>query len=128
MTLTSIFYILLLIAATGLCVALIIYLNRITRSIKELERDVRNLTAEIRPLIESTLRLSDKLNQLSEDAKEPVQTAKTIMSDVKNRVDTILELEEKIRGGFEGSVTGLIRNLSAVVNGVSTFWNAYRKK
>jgi uncharacterized protein YoxC len=128
MTLTSVFYILLLIAATGLCVALVIYLNRITKTIKELEKDVRNLTAEIRPLIESTLRLSEKLYQLSEDAKEPVQTAKTIIENVKNHVDKILELEEKIRGGIEDSVTGLIRNLSAVVNGVSTFWKAYKKK
>jgi len=128
MTLTSVFYILLLISATGLCVALIIYLNRITKSIKELESNVRNLTTEIKPLLESILRLSEKLYQLSEDLKEPVQTAKTVIENVKNHVDKILELEAKIRGGFEDSVNGLIRNLSAVVNGVSTFWKAYRKK
>ena len=39
-----------------------------------------------------------------------------------------IELEEKIRGGFEGSALELIRNLSAIANGVSAFWNAYRKK
>ena len=128
MTLTSFFYILLLISATGLCIALIFYLNRITKSIKELESDVKNLTSEIKPLLESTLRLSEKLYQLSDDVKEPVQTVKTVVENVRNRVDKILELEEKIRGGFEDSVNGLIRNLSSVVNGVSTFWKAYRKK
>jgi uncharacterized protein YoxC len=128
MTLTSFFYILLLVSASGLCIALIIYLKSITKSIKGLESDVKNLTEEIKPLLDSTLRLSEKLNQISEDIKEPVRTVNTIVENVKNRVDKILELEEKVRGGFEDSVNGLIRNLSAVVNGVTTFWKAYKKK
>ena len=128
MTLTSIFSIILLISASGLCIALIIYLNRITKSIKGLESDVKNLSQDIKPLIESTLKLSEKLNQLSDDAMQPVQTANTIVDNIKVRVDKILELEEKIRGGFEDSVDGFIKNLSAVANGVTTFWKAYKKK
>jgi uncharacterized protein YoxC len=123
----TIFTILLLAAATGLCIALIIYLKNISRTFEGLRQEVKSLADEIRPLINSTTELSEKLNTISEEVREPVQTAKTIMYDVKERVDAVLKLEEKFRGGFEGSVSGLIKNLSALANGVNTFWNTFRK-
>ena len=49
-----------------------------------------------------------------------------IMS-VKNRVDMILSFEEKIRRGIEEPILGLLRNFSAVINGINAFWNAYKK-
>ncbi len=124
---TTIFTILLLAAATGLCIALIFYLKRITTAFEDLRADVKSLTDEVKPLIVSTKDLSDKLGVLSEDLKEPVQTAKEIVNNIKEKVDSVLEVEEKIRGGFEGSVSGLIKNLSSVANGVSTFWKTFRK-
>ncbi|OGU29255.1 MAG: hypothetical protein A2057_08405 [Ignavibacteria bacterium GWA2_35_9] len=127
MDVTTLFTILLLFAATCLCIALIIYLRKITKSFNEIRLDVKDLSSQLKPLIVSTTELSERLKTLSEDVREPVQTAKSIVSDIKDRVDTILELEEKLRGGFEGSVSGLIRNLSALANGVNTFWNTFRK-
>ena len=127
MDVTTFFTVLLLFAASCLCFALIIYLRKITKSFTEIRLDVKGLSAQLKPLIESTTELSEKLGTLSEEIHEPVQTAKTIVDDIKGRVDTFLELEEKFRGGFEGSVTGLIKNLSALANGVNTFWNTFRK-
>jgi uncharacterized protein YoxC len=127
MDVTTFFTILLLFAATCLCIALIIYLRKITRSFNEIHLDVKGLSDQLKPLIVSTTELSEKLNTLSEEIQGPVQTAKSIVENIKDRVDTILELEEKLRGGFEGSVSGLIRNLSALTTGVNTFWNTFRK-
>ncbi len=123
----TVFTIILLVAATCLCVALIIYLRKIAQSFDDLRDEVKLLSDEVKPLINSVMDLSDNLNKLSADLKEPVQTAKGIINTVKDRVDKILEVEEKIRGGFEGSVSGLIKNLSSVANGVSTFWKTFRK-
>lgn len=123
----TIFTIILLAAAAGLCVALIVYLKKIARSFEALRSDVTSLTNEMKPLIISTRELSDKLNALSTDLKEPVDTAKEIIYNIKDRVDKILDVEEKIRGGFEGQVSGLVKNLSSVANGVSTFWKTFRK-
>lgn len=127
MDVTTFFTVLLLFAASCLCFALIIYLRKITKSFSEIRLDVKDLSAQLKPLIESTTELSEKLSAISEEIHEPVQTAKTMVDDIKGRVDTILKLEEKFRGGFEGSVTGLIKNLSALANGVNTFWNTFRK-
>ncbi|MEO8398999.1 MAG: hypothetical protein ABI550_04190 [Ignavibacteriaceae bacterium] len=128
MSLVSVFYVVLLLAATLLCVALIIYLNRITRSIREMQSDIKDLTYEVKPLIASASDLSNKLSDLSDDVKEPVDIAKGIAIDVRERVDKILELEEKVRKGVEKPATQLINQLSAIVNGVNTFWNAYTKR
>ena len=123
----TVFAIILLAAATCLCVALIIYLRKITQSFDGLRLEVKSLSDEIKPLINSTTQLSEKLHRISVDLKEPVQKAKDIVNNVKERVDKILEVEEKIRGGFEGSVSGLIKNLSSVATGVSTFWKTFRR-
>lgn len=127
MDIVTIFTLVLLFAATCLCVALIIYLKKISSSFEELKFELKALSDEVKPLIISTKELSYKLQKLSEDIKEPVETAKEIIYNVKDRVDKILLVEEKIRGGVEGSVSGLIKNLSSVANGVSTFWKTFRR-
>ncbi len=128
MDLVSIFTVILLIFASVLCIALVIYLNRITKAISNIEDNAKQVTREIQPLVASVTEISKKINSITEDAKEQVSMSKETITKVKNRIDEILDLEEKIRQGFEGSALDLIQNLSAVANGVSAFWNAYRKK
>lgn len=123
----TVFNIILLASASVLCIALVIYLYKITQAVKGIESEIKDLSTQVKPLVSSIKNLSEKLISLSEDAKEPVDRVKEIVSDVKERVDTILEFEEKVRRGFEEPVNGLIKNFSAVVNGVNAFWNAYKK-
>ncbi len=124
----SIFEILLLLSASGLCIALIVYLNRVTKSVNGIEDSLKDISTQIKPLISSTTVLSEKLNYISEEIKEQVYIGKSIVTEVKDRVDTILDIEEKIRGGFETSIFDLIKNISAVSNGVSAFWSAFKRK
>jgi|YelNatPaOPRAMG01_1025707.scaffolds.fasta_scaffold01092_6 uncharacterized protein YoxC len=128
MDVVSIFLVLLLISASVLCIGTVVYLNRITKSVKEIESDVKQLTSEVKPLAESFTVLSDNLNGITGSVRDQVDMTKEIVTNVKDRVDQILLLEEKIRGGFEVSALDLIKNLSAISNGVSAFWNAYKKK
>ena len=122
-----IFQIILLLAASALCIFLIIYFNRITKSIMRIENNLNNVTAEIKPLIESTTALSNNINEITEGAKDQLDIGKRIVTDVKDRVDLILNYEEKIREGVEGPVFGLIKNLSAISKGIDTFWRTFKK-
>ncbi len=128
MTLLSILTIILIIAAIVLCIALVIYLNRITNSVKGIESNIRNLSSQVNPLLGSVVNLSEKLNSISEDAKEQLGTSKKIITDIKDRVDKILRTEEKIRGSIEISAADIIKNFSAITNGIGAFWSAYKKK
>jgi uncharacterized protein YoxC len=128
MQLVDYFLILLLLSAAGLCVSLIIYLNRITKSVKEIEADIKDLSLQVKPLIASTTNLSERLNAISEQAKQPVAAVNDIVDDVKERVDDILIFEDKIRRGLEEPVLNFVSNFSAVLNGLNAFWNTYRKR
>ena len=92
-----------------------------------IENNLNNVTAEIKPLIESTTALSNNINEITEGAKDQLDIGKRIVTDVKDRVDLILNYEEKIREGVEGPVFGLIKNLSAISKGIDTFWRTFKK-
>ena len=128
MTVESVFYIILLLAATALCISLIIYLKSITNSIMGMQNDIKELTEELKPILAASAELSEKLNEISDKASSQLDVSKEIINDVKERVDKILDLEEKVRKGVEEPTMQLVKNISAVVNGVNTFWNAYTKR
>ena len=123
----STFYIILLGCASILCLALIFYINKITNSVKNIEAEIKDLTEQVKPLISASTEISEKLNYLSGEAKNQVNTVKEIIGKVKNRVDIILSLEEQVREGLEKPLNGLLRNLSAVSNGINTFWKTFTK-
>jgi uncharacterized protein YoxC len=123
----SIFYIILLISASVLCLALIFYINRITGSIKDIELEIKELSGQLKPLITTLTELSDKLNALSAEARGQVGIVKETIRKVKDRVDMILSFEEQLREGLERPLSGLLKNISAVSNGITTFWKTFTK-
>lgn len=128
MEIANIFYILLLASASGLCIALIFFLFKIAGSIKKMEVDIQDLTHQVKPLIASSVALSEKLKFISDEAKQPLLVAKEIVEDIKDRIDVILELEEKLRKGVEGPLTKLLNTLSGVTNGINAFWDNYKRR
>ena len=128
MQLVNIFYIILLASSSGLCIALIIYLYRITRSFNKIEIDIKDLTDQIKPLIASTTNLSEKLNFLSDEATQPIIIVKEVIEDIKDRIDVILEFEEKLRKGVEGPLTKLLNSISGISNGINAFWDSYKRR
>jgi len=128
MELINIFYIILLASSSGLCIALIIYLYKITRSVNKIELDIKDLTRQIKPLIASTTNFSEKLNFISNEAKQPIMIIKEVVEDIKDRINVILEFEEKLRKGVEGPLTKLLNSLSGISNGINAFWNNYKRR
>ncbi len=128
MKILDILTILLLLSASALCIYLIYFLKNFISSLKEIERNIKDFNSKVTPLLESYTELSKNLNSISESAKEQVNVSKNIVYEVKSRVDKILELEEKVRGGIEEPVYSLINNLSAISNGVNAFWKTLKQK
>lgn len=127
MNVVTVLNVILLISASLLCIALIYYLYKITKSFEEIKNDVRELAAEMKPLIESATQLSEKLSNITSEARGQMQTTRDVVMNIKHRVDMILGFEERIRRGIEEPILGLVRNVSAIVNGVNAFWNSYKK-
>jgi uncharacterized protein YoxC len=127
MNVVTVLNVILLISASSLCIALIYYLYKITKSFEEIKNDVKELAADMKPLIASTTELSESLSTITSEARGQMQLTRNMVSNIKHRVDMILGFEERIRRGIEEPVLGLVRNVSAVVNGVNAFWNSYKK-
>ena len=127
MNVVTVLTVIMLISASLLCLALIYYLYKITKSFEEIKNDVKEFGADMKPLIASTTELSEKLSSITSDARGQIQLTRDMVMNVKHRVDMILGFEERIRKGIEEPVLGLVRNVSAVVNGANAFWNAYKK-
>lgn len=125
---STVFSIILLISASALCIALIVYIARITKSVKNIEKKISNLAAEINPLIISARELSDKLSTLTDEINSQVYISKAVVNNVKDSVDKIITFEENIRRGLEEPIMGLLKNLSAIFNGVSSFWSTYKNQ
>jgi uncharacterized phage infection (PIP) family protein YhgE len=106
---------------------LIVYLGKITKSIQELQKDISDLSDKLEPLVFSLADLTTKLSDLSDQAKRQLEATKGIVFSVKDRVDTILKFEEKIRAGIDGPISGFLTQIKAISNGVSTFLNYLKK-
>jgi uncharacterized protein YoxC len=128
MDINNIFNILLLASGSALCIALIFYFNRITQSIAKIEIDIRELTRQIDPLITSTTLLSEKISAMSDSAKKPILLINEVVEEIKDRIDVILEFEEKLRNGVEGPLSKLLNSISGISNAVNTFWTTYKRR
>jgi archaellum component FlaC len=127
MTLIDILTAVVLILVSALVIFLIIYLGKITKSIGLLQKDISKLSDRLEPLVKSLLDLSSNLSDLSDQAKRQLETTKGIVFNVRDRVEKILEFEEKIRAGIEGPISGFLNQIKAISNGVNTFLSYLKK-
>lgn len=117
-----------LFSASALCIALIIYLGKITKTVNDIQSEVTGISEKTQPILEKTADLSDKLNEMADITKEQVEVVKDMVSNVKDYVDEMLTLGDKVKKTVEDPVAGLIKNLTAVSSGVSMFLNTYKRR
>lgn len=120
--------IVLIVSASALCIALIYFLNKIVKSVQSINKDINELSANLKPLIKSYTELSDSLNKISSEAKDQFRISRSILNDFRDRADKLLSIEDKIRSGVEDAVMPLFKNLNAVGKGVETFWRNFKNK
>lgn len=128
MQITEILTVILIASASALCIALIYYLGKIVKSVQSINGNIKELSAQLKPLINSTLELTEKINQITEETKSQLNISKSILSDFRERADKVLSLESKIRGGIEDAVMPFVQNLHALGKGVETFWRNFKNK
>jgi len=120
--------IVLIVSASALCIALIYYLNKIVKSVQSINKDINELSTNLKPLIKSYTELSDSLNKISSETKDQFRISRSILNDFRDRADKLLSIEDKIRSGVEDAVMPLFKNLNAVGKGVETFWRNFKNK
>lgn len=128
MDIIQILTIVLIVSASALCIALIYYLNKIVKSVQSINKDMNELSANLKPLIQSATELSDHIYKITSEAKDQLRISRSILCDFRERADKLLSIENKIRSGVEDAVMPLFKNLNAVGKGVETFWRNFKNK
>lgn len=117
----QILQVLLLASATVLCVALVYYILRLTKSFEKMQADISRIADEIHPLLESFDSLALSIKNITTHVEEQMASVAWIVDSVKSRVVNLLEVERKIREGIEAPIQSLTTNLNAVKKGIATF-------
>lgn len=128
MDIVEIFTIVLIISATLLCIALIYYIGQVVKSVQSINKELNELSANLKPLLHSTTELSDTINKFTSEAKDQLRISKSILNDFRERADKLLSIEDKIRSGVEDAVMPLFKNVNAVGKGIETFWRNFKNK
>jgi uncharacterized protein YoxC len=128
MDIVEIFTIVLIISATLLCIALIYYIGQVVKSVQSINKELNELSANLKPLLHSTTELSDTINKFTSEAKDQLRISKSILTDFRERADKLLSIEDKIRSGVEDAVMPLFKNVNAVGKGIETFWRSFKNK
>ncbi|MDY0082267.1 MAG: hypothetical protein RBR74_03720 [Ignavibacteriaceae bacterium] len=128
MDVVQIFTVILIASASALCIALIFYLNKIVKSVQSVDKNIKELTANLKPLIQSSLELSENLSIITSDAKDQLKISRSVINDIRERADKILNLESKVRTGIEDAFMPLVNNLNAIGKGIETFWRSFKSK
>ena len=93
-----------------------------------MQEDINELSKNLNPLIISVNEISDNLKEITGNAKAHVDISKNVVLSIKDRVDTILNFEDKVRRGIEGPVMLFIKEITALYNGLNTFLSYFRNK
>jgi uncharacterized protein YoxC len=121
MPVSEIFSIILMGAASLLCIALVIYLYKITQSVTTIQENISGLLTEFYPVINNITELTNKINVVTEELKQPVHEAVDVIDELKERVDVVFGIEEKIRNAIGA-------NLLGIYDGIRTFYATYKSR
>lgn len=128
MTIKEAFEILLLVSATALCIYLMFFLKQMLRHIASIQDDIHLIAVQIKPLLESLEKLSEFVHIISDEVAVQLQQTKWVVDVIRNKIESLLKFEKKVISKVETPIQNLLSNLNAIRSGVSTFFDALKKK
>ncbi len=118
----NIFEILLLFSASFLCIMLVYYVMKITKSIDAIRKDFSSIAGQMTPLLDSLNNLSRSIKLVAEDIRYQLDKTNWIVDEVRSKVEGLLNFENKIRETFDHPAQSIMSTIQYVKNGVAGFF------
>jgi len=115
----DIFEILLLFSASFLCVMMVYYLMKITKSIDAIRKDFSSIAGQVTPLLDTLNNLSRSIKSVAEDIRQQLDKTNWIIDEVRSKVEGLLALEDKIRETFDHPAQSIMSTIQFIKNGVT---------
>jgi len=126
MTVLDIFLIILIIAATALCLYVIVSLRKSIIQIEQLQKDVKQLVENTIPVLHNINEVTTKVNRVVTEAENYWDEIDRAIKNLKEKAAGLTSLT-RFRDA-ENPAQDLIKNLKALSKGISVFWNEYKRK
>ena len=126
MTVIDVLLIILIIAATALCIFIIFYLGKLNRQVNELQKEVKQI-------VDNTVPLLNNLNEVTSRANRIVTEAENYWDEIDRSIKKLKEKASNLTSlsrfrDEENPTKDLIKNLRALFKGISTFWREFNRK
>ncbi len=117
--------VLLILAAAFLCIYVVVALKKTVESIVKLQADLSKLIEQTLPVLQSLEQASSNINRLSNDIERKIKKVDNFTESLKERFSTIVNFKENIAPA--NPIIKLLKNLSAIQKGVTSFLNYLRQ-
>ncbi len=123
MTLLEVFLFILIIIGIVLGVYFIISLGKMNRTLDAVRTDLNSVNNKLGPILENLKVITDKAVSISDETEKRVMDISESIQNVKNTVSRFSFRGPKESYFNRNPIQDLLKNLTAVSKGVSTFWN-----
>ena len=91
-----------LLSFTVLCFYLITVLVHFKKTLGEVEKDVKDISTRVVPILENTEYVTTRLKSIAESIDDQVLTVRDSIASIRQVADNIVELERRVQDRIEG--------------------------
>ncbi len=125
-TLVVIVGILALLCLSAVCIYLILVLVRLKDVISGLEKDLKEVTSRVLPVLENMEFITARVKSITENIDDQVMMVRDSVGSVREIADNIVGLERKMQERIEGPILDSVAFVAALFKGVRTFLDRVR--
>lgn len=125
MTILDLFLIVLILAASALCIYLIISLKKMNNSIEILQKDLHELSEKTIPVVENLTVITERAARITGEAEDYWSSLTESIEGIKTKISHFGK--NSGRDKTNRPVEDFIRNLRAIFMGISAFWDNIKK-
>lgn len=115
-----------LICVSTLSIFLIVMLLRLGESLRNLEKDLKEMATRALPVLENMEYITSRVKSITESVDDQVELVRESMGSIIDVVDDVVALERKVQERLEGPILDTVAFVAAVVKGVRTFLERVR--
>lgn len=113
-----------LLSASALCIYLIVTLVRLNGTMASLQRDVSEVTKNLKPVLENLAVVSEKLKSIVTQVDEQVSIFKSSLDSVRRVARNIEEFEERLQQRLEEPIHRVLSLVGGIIAKVVSFLGA----
>lgn len=120
----NVLLVILLAVASIFLIYLIGFIKQTQKTVTAVQQDIHDIKGRIDPILVKVDTISDNVINITQDVEEQVASIKRVVEDVTDKVESLLNIDKKIKENLDSSpVSGIYKKVVAATHGVSAFWN-----